>query len=26
VLLDPRTVRPAQEGALLVGLKNALRS
>ena len=26
VLLDPRTVRPDQEGALLVGLKNALRS
>lgn len=26
VLLDPRTVRPDQEGALLVGLKNALRA
>jgi len=26
VLLDPRTVRPDQEGALLVGLKNALRT
>ncbi len=25
VLLDPRTVLPEQEGALLVGLKNALR-
>jgi L-seryl-tRNA(Ser) seleniumtransferase len=25
VLLDPRTVMPEQEGALLVGLKNALR-
>ena len=25
VLLDPRTVQPEQEGALLVGLKNALR-
>lgn len=25
VLLDPRTVLPAQEGALLVGLKNALK-
>ena len=26
VLLDPRTVLPEQEGALLVGLKNALRT
>ncbi len=26
VLIDPRTVLPEQEGALLVGLKNALRS
>lgn len=26
VLLDPRTVRPDQEGALLVGLKNAMKS
>lgn len=26
VLLDPRTVLPEQEGALLVGLKNALRA
>jgi L-seryl-tRNA(Ser) seleniumtransferase len=26
VLLDPRTVSPEQEGALLVGLKNALKS
>ena len=26
VLLDPRTVLPEQEGALLVGIKNALRS
>ena len=26
VLLDPRTVLPEQEGALLVGLKNSLRS
>ena len=26
VLLDPRTVLPEQEGALLVGLKNALKS
>ncbi|MFZ5880401.1 MAG: L-seryl-tRNA(Sec) selenium transferase [Chloroflexota bacterium] len=26
VLFDPRTVLPEQEGALLVGLKNALRS
>jgi L-seryl-tRNA(Ser) seleniumtransferase len=25
VLLDPRTIQPEQEGALLVGLKNALR-
>jgi L-seryl-tRNA(Ser) seleniumtransferase len=25
VLLDPRTVLPEQEGALLVGLKNALK-
>ena len=25
VLLDPRTVLPAQEGALLVGLKNLLK-
>ena len=26
VLLDPRTVSPEQEGALLVGLKNAIRT
>ena len=26
VLLDPRTVLPEQEGALLVGLENALRN
>jgi L-seryl-tRNA(Ser) seleniumtransferase len=26
ILLDPRTVLPEQEGALLVGLKNALKS
>lgn len=26
ILLDPRTVLPEQEGALLVGLKNALRN
>jgi L-seryl-tRNA(Ser) seleniumtransferase len=25
VLLDPRTVQPEEEGALLVGLKNVLR-
>jgi L-seryl-tRNA(Ser) seleniumtransferase len=25
VLLDPRTVLPEQEGALLVGLKNLLK-
>jgi L-seryl-tRNA(Ser) seleniumtransferase len=25
VLFDPRTVLPEQEGALLVGIKNALR-